>query len=100
MACLSVRVDGVYVICANPIFLVSDLGSTLAFEVFEDDSASLKLRLEKPDEYFVDSTGTFFGVLKSLEKRTSTHVGLALLRDKTTLYVVMEVHRVISQAVH
>ena len=100
MACLSVLKGGIYVVCANPIFPVSEMGSTLAFEVFESDAASLKLRLETPNEYYVDSTGTFFGILKSLEKRTSTHPELALLRDKSTLYGVMDVHRVISRAVH
>jgi hypothetical protein len=100
MACLSVLKDKIYVVCANPIFPVSELGSTFAFEVFEQDAAALKLRLGKPDEYYIDSVGTFFGILESLEPRPSTHPGLALLRDKATLHGVMQVHRTISLAKH
>jgi hypothetical protein len=100
MACLSVSKDGVYVVCASPIFPVSEIGNTLAFEVFESGATSLKLRVGKPDEYFIDSVGTFFGVLKSLEKCVSTHPGLALLRHKNTLYGVMEVHKIISTALN
>ena len=100
MACLSVLQDKIYAVCANPVFPISDLGSTFAFEVFEEDAVSLKLRLGKPDEYYIDSVGTFFGVLQSLEPRPSTHPGLSMLRDKPTLHGVMQVHRTISLAKH
>ena len=100
MACLSVQKDKVYVICANPIFPTSELGSTLTFEVLEKDASSLKSRLGEPDEYYIDSVGTFFGILQSLEPRPSTHPGLGMLRDKATLHGVMQVHRTISRAQH
>jgi hypothetical protein len=100
MACLSILKDKVYVVCANPIFPTSDLGNTLAFEVLENDASSLKSLLGEADEYYIDSVGTFFGVLQSLEPRQSTHPGLAMLRDKTTLHGVMQVHKTISLAKH
>jgi len=50
MAYLSVQLEEeqMFVGCANPIFLISDMrDGALIFEVFEDDAASLKLRLGK-----------------------------------------------------
>jgi hypothetical protein len=99
MACLSVLRDGIYVICANPIFPTSELATTLAFEILESDAAALKLRLDKMEEYYIDSIGTFVGILQRLETRPSTHPGLALLRDKPSLSGVMAVHKIVSRAV-
>ena len=56
-------------------------------------------RLEKLKDYYIDSIRTFVGVLRSLEARTSTHPGLALLRDNATLAGVMDVHRIVSRVV-
>jgi hypothetical protein len=100
MACLSVLRDKVYVVCANPIFPTSDLGNSFTFEVLEKGASGLKSRVGEADEYYIDSIGTFFGILQSLEPRPSTHPGLAMLRDKATLHGLMRVHRTISRAKH
>lgn len=99
MASLSILKDGIYVVCANPIFPTSELGTTLAFEILESDAAWLKSRIDTPEEYYINSIGTFVGVLQSLELRPSVHPGLALLRDKATLSGVMAVHKIVSRVV-
>jgi hypothetical protein len=100
MSCLSLLKDGIYVVCANPIFPTSDIGKTFTFEILETDASSLKDRLGEAQGYYINSIGTFFGVLESLDPRPSTHRGLAMLRDQATLHGVMQVHRTISLAKH
>ena len=50
--------SGIFVICANPLFVVSafinEPGTALTFEVFKDDTASLELRLNRVDCYHLD----------------------------------------------
>lgn len=92
MAALSVLKDGIFVVCANPIFPISDVDGTLTFEVFEADAASLKRSLGKLDEYCLDDKH-FSGKLVSLEMCRSTHPGLALLRNKPTMRAVMTIHK-------
>jgi hypothetical protein len=94
MACLSVLVDGVFVVCSNPIFPISEVdGRKLIFEVFEDDAASLERRRGQIDEYCVDATEPFLGELVSLEMCQSTHPGLALLREKPTMRGETTIHK-------
>jgi hypothetical protein len=95
MSCLSVRhEDGIFVTCANPIFILSGPESgTLVFEVFEIDSIMLKNRLGKFEHYGLDPTQpSFFGKVTNIEPCESTHPGLLYLREKPTLRVSIEVH--------
>jgi hypothetical protein len=88
MSCLSVFDQGIFVKCADPIFQLSDLdlrvGGTLAFEVFEDGAASLRLRIGEERRYLLDSQ-PFLGRVTSLEPCRSTDPGLKYLRDRPTL---------------
>jgi hypothetical protein len=95
MACLSVQLEGknIFVVCANPIFPISDMrDGALTFEVFEDDAASLKLRLGKKELYVLDGGKPWFGELISLEPCRSTHPGLSLLRHKPTMRGTMKIY--------
>ena|ERR1700730_848237 len=100
MAGLSVLKEGIFVVCANPIFPTSDVNNdTLTFEVFEADAASLKHRLGKIDQYCLDKE-PFFGELVSIEMCRSSHPALAHLRDKPTMRGVMTIHSALSHARH
>ena len=71
---------------ANPIFVTSEETAQVVFEVFEVDATSLKLRLGKPALYGYDSAQPpFWATLTALEPCQSTHMGLALMRDRPTL---------------
>jgi hypothetical protein len=96
MAGLSVEDRGIFVVCANPIFPISDSGEEgkVTFEVFEQDATSLKLRLGKVESYCMDDGEPFFGELISLEACLSTHPGLAFLREKPTMRGVMKIHNI------
>ena len=94
MACLSVQLedDCIFVVCANPIFPLSEEGGTLTFEVLEVDSTSLKRRLGKKENYVLDDGIPFLGEVISLEACQSTHVALSLLPDKPTLKGAIKIH--------
>jgi hypothetical protein len=100
MTSLSVLEGGIYVVCANPIFPITDLGNIWVFEVLESDATDLKQRLGRMDEYCTGQDGTFTGVLEQIEMCSSTHPGLRLLREKPTLRGVMTIHKSVSQARH
>ena len=99
MASLSVQAEGssIFVVCANPVFALSDASDgTFTFEVFDADSASLKRRLGKIDAYSVDRIKPFFGELVSLEPVRSTHQALTLLRDNPTVRGTIKILRYIE----
>ena len=98
MSALSIQLENsIFSICANPIFPLTELVVTpeaeFAFEVFEDDSDSLRRQLGQIEHYALDGS-TFWAKLSTLEPCASTHPGLALLRHKPTLRGVMIVERV------
>jgi hypothetical protein len=94
MACLSVQhEDGcIFVVCANPIFPLSENEGALVFEVFKDDSTSLKHRIGTKENYMLDGGRPFLGEVVSLEPCESTHAGLSLLRHKPTLRGKIKIH--------
>jgi hypothetical protein len=95
MSSLSILKEGVFVTCANPIYLTCDLdwrdGVTLSFEIFVADATSLKSRLGEVEQYCLDSQASFWGKLTILEPCQSTHPGLRLLRHKPTLRGVLTI---------
>jgi hypothetical protein len=100
MACLSIRhEDGLFIICARPIFLMSDPDSDiLTLELSEDASADLRSRLGKIEQYVLDGRkGPFFGQLTSIKPCESRHPGLALLRDEPTMRAVLTVHKLSAE---
>ena len=98
MACLSVQDDegGIFIVCANPIFPLSEESGTLRFEVLEADSTSLKRRIGKKEHYLVDGGTPFLGEVISLELCQSTHGALSLLRHEPTLNVAIKIHSYLS----
>ena len=94
MACLSVQHEdgGLFIVCANPIFPLSEENEKLTFEVLEDDSASLKRRFGKKENYVLDGGRPFLGEVISLEPCQSTHVALSLLPHKPTLRCAITIH--------
>ena len=90
----------VLVSCANPIFLCTEpvfsAGVDFLFEVLEADARMLQSRLNKQEQYSLDSGPLFFGELKSLQPCDSTHPALGLLRYKPTLRGVMTVHKIVN----
>jgi len=97
MSCLSVFDQGVFVVCANPIFPTSEVewrdGASFSFEVFVADATSLRLRLNEDHYYAMDSQACL-ARLTSLDPCRSTHPGLRFLRDKPTLRGTMMIVRV------
>jgi hypothetical protein len=94
MACLSVLDDGIFIVCANPIFPISEPDTGIFnFEVLEVDSVMLKTRKGKVEFYGVDGTVPFFGVITEIEPYQSTHSALALMREKPTLRVSLTIHK-------
>jgi hypothetical protein len=77
---------------AIPIYPTSALslqaGTEFTFEVRDVDAGSLRRRLGTLEHYMLDSQ-TFWATLISLEPCRSTHIGLALLRDKPRLRGVL-----------
>jgi hypothetical protein len=94
MACLSVQHDdgGIFIVCANPIFPLSEEDGKLTFEVLKADSTSLKRRIGKKENYVLDNGRPFFGEVISLEPCQSMHVALSLLRHKPTLKGAIKIH--------
>jgi hypothetical protein len=93
MSALSIQLEnGIFSICANPIFPISEfsasLGSQFVFEVFEADAHSLKFRIGQIDHFAMDGAA-FWAKVTSLEPCVSTHTGLALLREKPTMRGVL-----------
>jgi hypothetical protein len=89
MSCLSlIRDGGICSVVANPVFVITpdrlEGGADVTFEVFEEDATALKALLDKPEHYVLDST-LLWAQLKVLEPCESTHPGLALLRNRSTL---------------
>lgn len=100
MACLSVRhQDGPFVVCASPVFLMSDPDSSiLTLELSENASTDLRSRLGTIEQYVLDGRkGPFFGQLISIEPCESRHPGLALLRDEPTMRAVLTVHKLSAE---
>lgn len=90
MASLSiVRDDGPTTLLANPLFMLDPIvivdGAEARFEVFDVDAGMLKSLVGKHQCFYMDSVGIFWAQIKSLELCTSTHPGLALLRNRPTL---------------
>ena len=86
------------VICANPIYPLSQDGDSFIFEVLEADSSGLKRRLGI-EEYYVMEASAFFGELIRLKPCVSTHFALSLLRDRPALRGEMKIRKVqISEA--
>lgn len=94
MACLSIREDPIFAVCANPIFLLGNPswqeGVELTFEVFESDANYLRAQLGKVREYSLGQQ-PFMGRLESLDPCESTHPGLALMRETATLRGVLTI---------
>ena len=68
-------------------------GSNIVFEVLESNVGSLE-ELVGRDEYFVlDANTHFHGRLQSLAPCSSTHQGLARMRERATLRGVISVSR-------
>jgi hypothetical protein len=90
MACLSLYRDNRLppIAIANPVFVTSPIelknGAEVTFEVFEQDAAALKGRVDKDQRYVLDSKGPFWAQLKCLDLCESTHPMLAHLRHKET----------------
>ena len=101
MACLSVFDRDIFIVCANPIYPLSDLTSgILSFEVLEVDAVMLKRRLGKVEQYHIDSEPEFYGTVTSIEKCQSMHPALSLMRDRPTVRVMLSVHQTESQVAH
>jgi hypothetical protein len=85
MACLSIvrGEDGPVTVLANPIFPTLLTSTEFVFEVFEVDAAGLRPLLGQTVLLYVEET--FWARLEALDRVTSTHPGLGLLRDKPTL---------------
>jgi hypothetical protein len=98
MACLSVQQDdgGIFVVCANPIYPLSEEDGILTFEVLEDDSTSMRLRAGKKENYVLDGGRPFLGEVISLEPCKSTHLALSLLSHKSTLKGAIKIHRYLT----
>ena len=96
MSCLSFKSDGLLVVAANPVFVISSndnefkRGSEVKFEVFEQDAGTLRPLIGADQLYAMDGM-TFLSRLNSLTPCKSTHPGLALLRDKATLRGVFSI---------
>jgi len=101
MAALSYHhADGVFVLCASPIFVTSaeirDNG-LLVFEVFDADSCMLTPLLGVPTLFGMDpAQPPFWGVLTSLIPCESTHLDLRLLRDRPTLRAELRIEKVLT----
>lgn len=99
MACLSrYRGNGLpAIVVANPVFVTSPIefkdGAEVTFEVFEQDAAALKTRVDKEQRYVLDSMEPFWAQLKCLDPCESTHPALTYLRHKETLRGVLCVMR-------
>jgi hypothetical protein len=101
MACLSAFDRDIFIVCANPIYPLSDLNSgILSFEVLEVDAGMLKRRLGKVEQYHFGSEPAFYGTVTSIEKCESTHQALSLMRHRPTVRVMLAVHQTKSQVAH
>ena len=99
MAALSILLPGgVAVALANPVHPVSEVdlrdGATLAFEVLDADSSSLK-RLIGKVESFVFESHVFCGELLSLERCEPT-VGALLAFEKPVMRGVLRIHKTLN----
>lgn len=87
---------------ATPLFPISpmlfDPGTTFVFEILERDASALASRIGQACLYAIGSEATFWARLTSLEPCTSTHEGLAYLRDRRTLRATFAVLGSIDQA--
>lgn len=90
----------VFVCCANPIFLNNEPvwsdGAEFIFEVLETEASTLKLKLDKREQYSLDGGPLFFGELSDLQPCDSTHPALSLLRNEPTLRGVMRVLGIVN----
>ncbi len=98
MACLSWLREGGkgFTVAANPIYLLTDPTATLPgrieFEILERDAELLVAHVGTPHTFYIDDrTGAFFARLSPLMPVTSTHPGLALLRDEPVLRGCLEI---------
>ena len=92
MACLSWKPEHTkgFVVAANPIYPVSELsaqpGSSIEFEIPEIDAELLMAHVGMEHDFYInDETGTFTARLSPFERVTSSHPGLAYMRDRPTL---------------
>lgn len=89
MACLSILDNGIFVACANPIFLTADVDvaprKLLEFEVLESDSRSLAKLREELKTYMLDASVPFLARLTKLQNCKSTHAALSLMRYKPAM---------------
>jgi hypothetical protein len=90
MTSLSVIENGLpAIVVANPIFPLSTDQTRITFEILEDDAAALRRLVGRAAFYVIDGVSAAVR-LKSLAACTSTHPGLALMREKPTLRGVLE----------
>ena|SRR2546426_7720281 len=98
MAVLSVlHKDGIFVGCASPVFLTSELdirkGANLTLEILEADASSLKRMIGKVETFGLgNDQPPFVAEVTSIAPCTSTASGLALLRDRPTMRCVLTIH--------
>ena len=82
--------------CANPIYVISEEGDTLSFEVREEDASYLKTLVGKHELYSLDGGRPFFAQLVSLEPCQSTAAALSLMPDVPAMRGVFSIPQVPS----
>jgi hypothetical protein len=97
MACLSFLTEEAgppFVVCANPIFLVSPFklsdGEKMEFEILEKDATILKNLVGTSQTFSLDGL-PFIGEVTELEPRESTVPGLLYLRHEPAMHGVVTI---------
>ena len=103
MACLSWKLEHTkgFVVAANPIYLLSDLGVTtngsIEFEILESDADLLIDYVSVPHTFYInDDTGVFTARLSPFVRTISTHSGLALVRNQPVLRGRLEIIKALA----
>ena len=97
MSCLSVLDhDGIISICANSIYLTSEMdlrrGAKVTFEVLEVDASRLRRLVGQVATFGFDPKQALFNAeLTSLEPCTSTVLALSLMRHKPAMRGVLTI---------
>lgn len=105
MSCLSVQDhDGMFTICANPIFTLTDVdlrtGAKIIFEVLESNASRLKKIVGQRSAFALGSSQPPFiaelASLDTLEPGTSESISLLYMRNRPTLRGVLVVQGQLS----
>jgi len=98
VACLSWKPEHTkgFVAAANPIYPISELrvkpGGWIEFEIPQVDAELLMAHVGTEHDFYInDETGAFTARLSPFEQVTSSHPGLAHMRDRPTLRGRLEI---------